>query len=80
MRESNFKVGDTVNVWNPYGAFYHDGIVEKISPNGEWITVNGQRYKVKDKDWAGIITRWGSACVYAYERREQRNDKTELDS
>ena len=62
--ETNFKVGMKVKVYNPYGSFYFEDVIKKITPKGRYIKVGETNYTPMDKDTATCITRWGMRSIH----------------
>lgn len=61
--ETDFKVGTRVKVYNPYGSFEYEDIVQSITPKGMYIKVRGINYRPMKKDYATHISRWGQGTI-----------------
>lgn len=62
--DANFKIGTKVKVFNPYGAFTYEDVVQYIPPQGRFVKVGDVKYYPKKKDYAeASLSCWGRGTI-----------------
>lgn len=60
---AGFKVGGKVKVYEPYGSFTYEDVVQRITPKGRYVTVGDIRYTVSSDESAIHASCWGIGSI-----------------